>query len=140
MWHCNPWKISVIQLNSNMTQKVEKNLTKAERIWQTVIAIPEGKVASYSQIADLAGLPGRARYVSKAMSLAPDTMKLPWYRVLRSDGKLAFPISSKAALLQSNLLSKESVPVLKNRVSMQQHQWQPELSEILSKLDFQKNS
>jgi len=132
-----------------MTQKVKKNLStdprsKAERIWLAVKAIPKGKVASYSQIADLAGLPGRARYVSKAMSLAPDSVELPWYRVLRSDGKLAFPIASKAAKLQSDLLGMEDVAVIKNRVSLEKYQWQPELSEMLSilnptlepKLDF----
>lgn len=119
-----------------ISQKHEKNLSKAERIWITVNAIPKGKVASYGQIADLAGLPRRARYVSKAMSLAPDNMKLPWYRVLRSDGKLAFPLGSKASQLQSTLLNREAVAVVKNRVSLEKYQWHPELSDILSTLDF----
>ena len=45
--------------------------SKYQRIWQTVLQIPAGKVASYGQIADLAGLPGRARLVGKALGKAP---------------------------------------------------------------------
>lgn len=110
--------------------------TKAERIWQTVLVIPRGKVAAYGQIADLAGLPGRARYVSKALSLAPQTMKLPWHRVLRSNGQIAFVASSKQAKLQTSRLQEEGVAVIKNRVNLKHYGWQPELAEILAKLSF----
>jgi len=57
---------------------------KVLRIWKTVQAVPAGRVASYGQIADLAGLPGRARLVGKSLGLAPANLKLPWYRILRS--------------------------------------------------------
>jgi len=70
---------------------------KIKRIWKTVIVIPKGKVASYGQIADLAGLPGRARLVGKALGLATRELKLPWHRVLRSSGQLAFEKGSKNA-------------------------------------------
>lgn len=119
-----------------MPENPEKTLSNAERICLTVLAIPKGKVATYGQIADLAGLPGRARFVSRAMSLATTKVKLPWYRVLKSDGRLAFPVASKAAIRQTELLGNEAVPVLKNRVNLQKFQWQPELGEILAKLDF----
>ncbi|MGS0725371.1 MGMT family protein, partial [Shewanella sp. 0m-11] len=52
------------------------------QIWHIVSMIPEGKVCSYGKVADLAGLPGRARYVSKALKLAPDELNLPWHRVI----------------------------------------------------------
>ena len=42
-----------------------------QQIWQTVQLIPRGKVACYGQIADLAGLPGRARLVGKALGKVP---------------------------------------------------------------------
>ena len=115
---------------------MSKNSGKAERIWQTVLAIPESKVCSYGKVADLAGLPGRARYVSRAMSLAPKTLKLPWYRVLRSNGQLAFRNDSPMARKQSELLKREGVIVCNNRVDMATYEWQPELGEILSKLEF----
>jgi len=112
------------------------NLQKAERVWQTVNAIPIGKVASYGQIADLAGLPGRARWIGKAMSCAPHTMQLPWHRVIRSNGQLAFDRSSQHGQTQSETLIAEGVPVIKHRVNMAEFMWQPNLSEILEKLDF----
>ena len=107
-----------------------------QRIWQTVALIPEGKVACYGQIADLAGLPGRARLVGKVLSHAPEHMNLPWHRVLRSNGQLAFPAGSQSACLQTGLLQQENTVVLNNRVKLKQFQWQPDLAEILWKLRF----
>lgn len=115
---------------------MSKDLKKAERIWRTVLVIPHGKVASYGQIADLAGLPGRARYVGKAMAHAPESMQVPWYRVLRSNGQLAFKAGSKQARTQAALLANEGVTVLGNRVNMASYGWKPELGEMLAKLDF----
>lgn len=107
-----------------------------QRIWQTVALIPEGKVACYGQIADLAGLPGRARLVGKVLSLAPQGINLPWHRVLRSNGQLAFSAGSSQANLQTGLLQQENIAVLNNRVKLQAFQWRPDLAEILWKLTF----
>ncbi len=104
------------------------------RIWQTTLQIPPGKVASYGQIADLAGLPGRARMVGKALGYAPKDLQVPWYRVLRSDGRIAFPAGSEHAQLQTGLLQEENVVVLNNRVKLKEYQWQPDLTELLFKL------
>lgn len=108
---------------------------KAQQIWQTVYQIPKGKVASYGQIADLAGLPGRARLVGKAMGWAPKSLKLPWYRVLRSNGQLAFAAGSEYAERQKGLLQDEQVVVLNNRVKLEQFGWKPDLGELL-KMEF----
>ena len=70
---------------------------KAEKIWKTVCKVPVGKVSSYGFVADLAGLPGRARLVGKVMQYAPDELKVPWYRILKSNGQLAFPVGSTQA-------------------------------------------
>ena len=109
---------------------------KVKRIWKTVLVIPKGKVASYGQIADLAGLPGRARLVGKALGLAPRDMKLPWYRVLRSSGQLAFERGSKNAEYQKGLLQQENVVVLNNRVKLKEFAWQPDLAEMLIGLEY----
>lgn len=109
---------------------------KVTRIWKTVAVIPKGKVASYGQIADLAGLPGRARLVGKALGLAPKKMNLPWYRVLRSTGQLAFKKMSNEANQQKVLLQDEQIIVLNNRVNLKQFGWQPELAELLMGLEF----
>ena len=107
-----------------------------QRIWQTVALIPAGKVASYGQIADLAGLPGRARLVGKALGQVPDDMQLPWYRVLRSNGQLAFPNGSEQAKQQTGLLQEDNIVVFNNRVKLNEFKWQPDLAEILWKLTF----
>lgn len=112
------------------------NQQKYRRIWQTVSAVPAGKVASYGQIADLAGLPGRARLVGKSLGKIPDKQTTPWYRILRSNGQLAFAKGSEQALLQTGLLQQENVVVLNNRVKLAQFQWQPDLAELLFALSF----
>ncbi len=108
---------------------------KAQQIWQTVYQIPKGKVASYGQIADLAGLPGRARLVGKALGYAPKELNIPWYRVLRSSGQLAFSAGSHQAEKQKGLLQEEGVVVLNNRVKLENFSWQPDLGELL-KMEF----
>ena len=106
-----------------------------QRIWQTVLQIPEGKVASYGQIADLAGLPGRARLVGKALGYAPDELDVPWFRVLRSDRRLAFAPGSDTAERQRQLLLAEGV-LLKNYRAAVEDVWQPDLAELLFKLQY----
>lgn len=107
-----------------------------QRIWNTVLKVPSGKVASYGQIADLAGLPGRARLVGKALGYAPNEKQVPWYRVLRSDGKIAFPPGSEQGIKQTALLQQENVAVLNNRVKLSVFQWQPDLGELLMTLEY----
>lgn len=98
--------------------------------------IPKGKVASYGQIADLAGLPGRARLVGKSLGYVPKYIQINWYRVLRSNGQIAFPAGSEQAGIQKGLLQEENVVVNNNRVKMKNYQWQPDLSEMLWDLKF----
>ena len=62
----------------------------ADRIFAAIRAVPAGQVAGYGEIARRAGLPGRARLVARLLS-ENDDPKLPWHRVLRSDGRIAFP-------------------------------------------------
>lgn len=106
--------------------------TQYLKIWKTTLQIPVGKVASYGQVADLAGLPGRARLVGKAMGYAPKEMQVPWYRVLRSNGQIAFPKGSENAEKQTGSLQEEGVAVFNNRVKLKEFQWQPGLGELLS--------
>jgi methylated-DNA-protein-cysteine methyltransferase-like protein len=106
------------------------------RIWRTVQLIPLGKVASYGQIADLAGLPGRARLVGKSLGFVPKNMDVPWYRVLRSNGQIAFPVGTEQSQKQTGLLQQEAIAIFNNRVKMSLFKWQPDLPEILWKLEF----
>lgn len=91
---------------------------KFERIWSAIAAIPPGGVASYGEIARRAGLPRRARLVAQALRAAPEAMCLPWHRVLRADGRIAFTPGSASFRRQKRLLEGEGATVAKNgRVS-----------------------
>jgi len=111
-----------------------------QKIWQTVQLIPKGKVACYGQIADLAGLPGRARLVGKALGKVPDTgwrgQDVPWYRVINSQGKISFSPQSEYFAKQKCFLQNEQVVVLSGRVKLKDFQWQPDLSEMLFSLEY----
>ncbi|WP_284243110.1 MGMT family protein [Thalassotalea insulae] len=110
------------------------------RIWQTVQKIPAGKVATYGQIADLAGLPGRARLVGKALGKVPDGgwqgQMVPWFRVINSQGKISLAVGSDAFERQKQLLQDEQVVVIGARIRLAEFQWQPDLAELLFHLDY----
>lgn len=119
-----------------MTYKDSKpNLT--ERIWHTITLIPQGKVASYGKIADLAGVPGRARYVGYCLRNTPEGLILPWYRVVKSNGQLAFSSGSEMAKKQTSLLCDEGVTMTSSgRVNMNDNAWNPDLDTLLHGLTF----
>jgi methylated-DNA-protein-cysteine methyltransferase-like protein len=94
------------------------DLSAVDKILAAIRAVPRGEVAGYGHIAQRAGLPGRARMVARILSENSDP-KLPWHRVLRSDGRIAFPEGSKGYREQSQRLRAEGVTVVKGRVRLQ---------------------
>lgn len=67
-----------------------KSMAEFRRQVYTVVAgIPQGRVASYGQIATLAGFTGYARHVGKALAHLPEGSAIPWFRVLSSKGEIA---------------------------------------------------
>ncbi|MEQ9544820.1 MAG: MGMT family protein [Marinobacter sp.] len=99
--------------------------TKEQKIWQVVASIPPGYVASYGQVADMAGLGRQARFVGRALGKLPAGHSIPWYRVIRSSGQIAFPQGSEAYETQAFHLREEGVEVLNGRVAMRRFQWWP---------------
>lgn len=95
---------------------VPRPRTDAERILAIVRAIPRGQVAGYGEIAALAGLPGRARLAARVLSINEDP-RLPWHRVLRADGRIAFPEGSAQWHEQVRRLRAEGVEVRGGRVA-----------------------
>ncbi len=93
------------------------------KILQVVAAIPSGKVASYGQVARLAGLGRAARRVAAALRRAPAEPPLPWHRVLRSDGRLGLPPASPGFVEQIQRLQSEGVRVTDGRVDLREYQW-----------------
>jgi methylated-DNA-protein-cysteine methyltransferase-like protein len=106
---------------------------RLERIYETVRDIPRGSVASYGQVAELAGIPRGARQVGWALRQLPRGDDLPWHRVITAQGRIAFPKGSAAFRRQRDLLRAEDVAVLAGRVDMQKYRWQPDLDELLWK-------
>lgn len=104
-----------------------------ERIWATVCDIPEGCVASYGQIAEIAGIPRGARQVGYALRHLPKGSTVPWYRVIQASGKIAFEVGSRGFDEQSRRLIEEDVAILNGRIDMKKYRWQPDLDELLWK-------
>ncbi|MEO6366219.1 MAG: MGMT family protein [Luteimonas sp.] len=91
------------------------DLSSADKILAAIRAIPRGQVAGYGEVARRAGLAGRARMVARILSENVDT-KLPWHRVLRSDGRIALPAGSQGHREQAQRLRSEGVVVIDGRV------------------------
>jgi methylated-DNA-protein-cysteine methyltransferase-like protein len=79
------------------------------RVIATIKKIPRGKVATYGQIAALAGKPHGARGVAWLLNSSSRAHGLPWQRVINSQGRISFPLYSEAYLRQRGLLEREGV-------------------------------
>lgn len=101
------------------------------RIYAAIAAIPPGRVASYGAIAARAGLPGRARLVGRALGETPEGMELPWFRVLRSSGQIAFPPGTRGFREQTRRLKAEGVEVKNGKVALSSFGLDADLDRLL---------
>lgn len=92
-------------------------------ILAAIRAIPRGKVAAYGEVAQRAGLPGRARLVGRVLRESSSSAKLPWHHVLRSNGRPAFPEGSAPYAEQVRRLEKERVNLVGGRVPERHFAW-----------------
>ena len=98
----------------------------AQMILAVVSQIPKGKVASYGQIAKLAGLPKHARLVGRVLGQIEDRTAIPWHRVINSQGKMSTTqLTELGDHLQQILLLSEGVVVINGRVNLKQFAWLP---------------
>lgn len=109
---------------SDFESDTDGEISKAERLWQVVNAIPAGKVCTYGGVAKLAGLPGYARYVGTTLARLPEGSSLPWFRVVNSQGKISFPQDSAHYREQVKRLQAEGVVVVNGKISLKQFLWQ----------------
>ncbi len=101
-------------------------------IYQVVKAIPEGCVATYGQVAKLAGRPGHARQVGYALA-APSTEDLPWHRVINARGEISLPDLGGRKGLQRALLEDDGVEFdSRGRVDLKRFRWKPEEKDRVS--------
>ena len=108
-------------------------IARMHRIWDTICDIPKGRVASYGQIAEIAGVPRGARQVGYALRHLPDNRDVPWHRVIQASGKIAFDKGSPQFEEQKKRLMKDGVTVMVGRIDMQKCRWHPDLDELLWK-------
>jgi methylated-DNA-protein-cysteine methyltransferase-like protein len=90
-------------------------------VWQWINAIPTGCVATYGQIAVLCGMPRRARMVGRVLAKLPPDTRLPWHRVINSQGRISNPNPAR----QLERLAAEGTLVINGRVRLATYQWTP---------------
>jgi methylated-DNA-protein-cysteine methyltransferase-like protein len=92
-----------------------------ERIYEAVRRIPRGRVATYGQVAELAGLPGRARQVGYALAALREG-DVPWHRVVNARGCVSARSDPTFEELQRRLLRREGVALDRaGRVALSRH-------------------
>ena len=100
---------------------ISDNPTK--RIYEVVKKIPKGKVATYGQIAELAGDKRMARAVGNALHKNPDPDNIPCFRVVNAKGELAGEFAFGGAGEQAKLLEADGIEVADGRVDLEKYQW-----------------
>lgn len=97
-----------------------------QKIYQTIMNIPRGRVATYGQIAELAGFPRQARMVGYALHALPSGSNVPWHRVINAQGEISQHSDPMYSQIQQKLLEAEGVFFNnQNRISLNDFQWHP---------------
>lgn len=101
--------------------------SRYDRIYRLVRRIPRGRVATYGQIAALAGFATGARLVGYALHALPPRSVVPWHRVVNAQGALSLGRASPPAGVEQRIrLAQEGVQFdARGRVLLERHQWQP---------------
>ena len=94
------------------------SVSPTKRIYEAVKRIPKGCVATYGQVAAMAGEPKMARAVGNALHKNPDPEHIPCYRVVNSKGELSGAFAFGGADEQANRLRADGIAVINNRVDL----------------------
>jgi methylated-DNA-protein-cysteine methyltransferase-like protein len=97
--------------------------TTHQRIWDVVCTIPRGRVATYGQVAKLAGLGRRARLVGYALHALPPGVPVPWQRVINARGTISLRRSGGHHSLQRKLLEAEGIAFKGDLVDLAKFGW-----------------
>lgn len=104
----------------------DETLKFDERIYKLALLIPKGKVASYGQLAAMAGNPRLARAAGRAMKNAPADRDIPCHRVVSNNGEIAPPHVFESQQHQRSMLEAEGVIFKSNgRIDMKKSRWKP---------------
>lgn len=94
-----------------------------DKIYTLARKIPKGKVATYGQLAALAGSPGAARAVGMCMKTNPDAPHTPCHRVVAADGKLTGYSAGEGIKTKMHMLKNEGVTFIGDKVNLATSQW-----------------
>jgi methylated-DNA-protein-cysteine methyltransferase-like protein len=94
------------------------------KIIQTIAHIPAGYVATYGQIAAMAGNHRGARQVSRVLHSCSSKYQLPWHRVIGASGKISIPKDQSAYCIQKKKLQSEGIEFgLSDTINLSIYQW-----------------
>lgn len=96
-----------------------------ERVYEVVARIPSGRVMGYAHVGGVLGSPRLARQVGYALAALPADRDVPWHRVIRSSGHIAFEGDPIRGSLQRGLLAAEGVLFTGERTDMARFGWSP---------------
>ena len=117
---------------SKLSPKEQSNTYR--KIYDVVRQIPPGKVATYGQIAELAGLFGKPRVVGYALfRVADPDDSIPWQRVVNSKGEVSYSqVRNGSDYLQRHLLEEEGIEFKANgKIDLKLYRWCPEPDELI---------
>lgn len=99
-------------------------MSRYQLIYAVIKRIPRGRVATYGQIAELAGLDGHARQVGYALHALASDSGVPWHRVVNSFGEVSRRSSSDSDELQVGLLQAEGIVFdTAGRIDLRRFRW-----------------
>jgi methylated-DNA-protein-cysteine methyltransferase-like protein len=98
-----------------------------QRIWDVVRRIPRGRVATYGQVATIAGLAGQARQVGYALHDLPEGNDVPWHRVINARGEVSPRAEPGWDGFQRHLLEEEGLVFDdRGRLDLERYRWDPD--------------
>jgi methylated-DNA-protein-cysteine methyltransferase-like protein len=101
-------------------------MTRYERIYAVVRRIPRGRVATYGQVAALAGLPGHARQVGYALHALGEGQRVPWHRVVNAKGEVSPRSEPHYEKVQRAMLEQERVTFSeRGQIPLVRFRWTP---------------
>jgi methylated-DNA-protein-cysteine methyltransferase-like protein len=113
-------------MTSRKGGKPEESSGRWRRVYDVVRRIPRGSVATYGQVARLAGLGGNARQVGYALHALPAHSNVPWHRVINARGEISLPRSSGADVTQRLRLEREGIEFDgRGRIDLRKFGWRP---------------
>ncbi|WP_439859554.1 MGMT family protein [Pseudomonas sp. MBLB4136] len=109
----------------DIKQDPDSPSARREALYLTLAQVPPGRVVSYGQLAQLAGLGRAARWVGRVLGQLPQGSALPWHRVIAAGGRLSLPAGSPSGAEQRARLRAEGVLIQHDRVDIRRHGWRP---------------